>query len=175
MTAASTPAASENPSADHELSAARGLHRLLASGQYFKSQRALELQLGPSDIAVMGHLFFEGAQAPGQLSAWMGVTSGTMTALLNRVEKAGFLRRKPNPEDRRGQVISLTPAGRHAMQWFYEQFEEIIDEALTGLSPGEVQQFHTGLNLLAGSLCAHAGHPTSQDDVSPSTGSLRRQ
>jgi DNA-binding MarR family transcriptional regulator len=145
------------------LGAARGLHRLLTSSQYFKAQRALELQLGPSDIAVMGHLFFEGAQAPGQLSAWMGVTSGTMTALLNRVEKAGFLRRQPNPEDRRGQVITLTPAGRHAMEWFYEQFEEIISEALADLSQPEIQQFHTALNTLAGSLCTHAGHPDSQD------------
>lgn len=173
MGAESASDATRNRAGDSELNAARGVHRLLSSGQYFKARRGSELGLGPSDLAAMGHLYFEGPQAPGELSAWMGVTSGTMTALLRRVEKAGFLRRDPNPQDRRGVVVSLSPAGSHAMQWFYEQLEEIIGESLTGLSEHEVQQVHTAVDRLAGSLCARAGHPASADRTAARSGARR--
>ncbi|GGG69041.1 hypothetical protein GCM10011374_36840 [Kocuria dechangensis] len=137
---------------------ARGLRTLLISGQHFRGRRAEELQLGSSDLEALGHLYHEGSLAPGRLSALMGVTSGTMTALLDRVEKAGFLRREPNPQDRRGRLIVLTPAGQHAMHWLYDQFEDVIRHALAGVPDLDVEQFHAVLELLAGSLDA-GNHP----------------
>jgi DNA-binding MarR family transcriptional regulator len=48
------------------------------------------------------------------------VTSGAMTARLDRLEKAGLVARAPHPEDRRGILVQLTGKGR-----------ELIDEAVT--------------------------------------------
>jgi DNA-binding MarR family transcriptional regulator len=48
------------------------------------------------------------------------VTSGAMTARLDRLEKAGLIARAPHPEDRRGVLVRLTDKGR-----------ELIDEAVT--------------------------------------------
>lgn len=48
---------------------------------------------------------------PSALIAWTMVTSGTMTNRLDRLEAAGLIARGPNPEDGRGQVVRLTPAG----------------------------------------------------------------
>jgi DNA-binding MarR family transcriptional regulator len=48
------------------------------------------------------------------------VTSGAMTARLDRLEKAGLIARAPQPEDRRGILVRLTAKGR-----------ELIDEAVT--------------------------------------------
>lgn len=109
---------------------AKGLRRLISSGESFQSLRARELQLGSNDLMALDHLFSRGPMAPKDLSALMGVTSGTMTALLDRVEKAGFLKREPHPEDRRGLIIHLTPAGEHAMQWLLEQFETAVRGSL---------------------------------------------
>jgi len=37
----------------------------------------------------------------------LGLTSGSGTALLDRLEKAGYIRRLPNPDDRRGILVEL--------------------------------------------------------------------
>jgi DNA-binding MarR family transcriptional regulator len=50
--------------------------------------------------------------SPSQLSHWLFVTSGTMTGRLDRLERRGLIRRVPNPDDRRGMDVELTPEGR---------------------------------------------------------------
>jgi DNA-binding MarR family transcriptional regulator len=40
------------------------------------------------------------------------ISSGGMTARLDRLERAGFIERRPDPGDRRGKLIALTDAGR---------------------------------------------------------------
>lgn len=51
------------------------------------------------------------ALSPGDLLATMMITSGTMTHRLDQLEKAGLVARRPNPDDGRSVIISLTPAG----------------------------------------------------------------
>ncbi|RBQ16827.1 MarR family transcriptional regulator [Spongiactinospora rosea] len=50
--------------------------------------------------------------SPGALLRATLVTSGTMTNRIDRLAAAGLVRRRPDPEDRRGVLVSLTPAGR---------------------------------------------------------------
>ena len=52
------------------------------------------------------------ALSPGQLGAQTLVTSGTMTNRIDRLEKRGFVRREPDPIDRRGVRVVLTESGR---------------------------------------------------------------
>ncbi len=136
---------------------AMGLRRLIVSGQHFRNLRARELHLGSSDLVALGHLHNDGSMAPKELSALMGVTSGTMTALLDRVEKAGFLKREHNPEDRRSLLIHLTPAGQHAMQWLHEQFDAAIRDSLTRVPELAIDGLNIVLDELSNSLDARAG------------------
>ena len=55
-------------------------------------------------------------RSPGQLGRRLELTSGAMTARLDRLEEAGLVRRRPDPEDRRGLKIELTDAGRRKYQ-----------------------------------------------------------
>jgi DNA-binding MarR family transcriptional regulator len=52
--------------------------------------------------------------APGSLAADLELSSGAMTSRLDRLEEAGYVRRLPDPDDRRGIVIELTEEGREA-------------------------------------------------------------
>src|SRR5689334_18087707 len=83
---------------------------LSVSGVHFSHVLARQLRLAPSDLTAIGHLYTDGPMTPRELATRMEMTSGTMTALLDRVEKAGFLSRQSNPNDRRSLLISVTPA-----------------------------------------------------------------
>jgi DNA-binding MarR family transcriptional regulator len=50
--------------------------------------------------------------SPGQLVAQTLVTSGTMTNRVDRLAARGLVSRGPDPKDRRGVKVTLTPAGR---------------------------------------------------------------
>lgn len=51
------------------------------------------------------------ALTPGQLIRQTLVTSGTMTNRVDRLERAGLVTRAPDPSDRRGTLVRLTPQG----------------------------------------------------------------
>jgi DNA-binding MarR family transcriptional regulator len=57
--------------------------------------------------------------SPGRLTSALMLTSGGMTSRLDRLERAGLVARRPDPEDRRALLVTLTPAGR-----------DLIDEAV---------------------------------------------
>ncbi|MET9252463.1 MarR family transcriptional regulator [Streptomyces sp. NPDC003717] len=57
--------------------------------------------------------------SPRQLSGTLMLTTGGMTGRLDKLERAGLLRRSPDPHDRRGLQVTLTDRGR-----------ELIDEAV---------------------------------------------
>src|SRR5690348_16740149 len=50
--------------------------------------------------------------SPGALLRTTLVTSGTMTNRVDRLEQAGLVRRRPDPEDKRGVLVTLTAAGQ---------------------------------------------------------------
>ena len=50
--------------------------------------------------------------SPGALLRTTLATSGTMTNRIDRLEQAGLVRRAPDPQDKRGVLVVLTPAGR---------------------------------------------------------------
>jgi DNA-binding MarR family transcriptional regulator len=52
-----------------------------------------------------------------ELAEKMGITTGTLTVMVDRLERDGLVARQPHPTDRRSYVIVLTELGR-------EQFEE---------------------------------------------------
>jgi DNA-binding MarR family transcriptional regulator len=53
--------------------------------------------------------------SPGQLVTETLVTSGTMTNRVDRLAARGFVERRPDPVDRRGVIVRLTPSGMAAV------------------------------------------------------------
>jgi DNA-binding MarR family transcriptional regulator len=129
-----------------------GLRHLLLAGERFRNNYAKELGLGSSDLVALGHVYNHGPTAPRELGAAMGMTSGTVTALLDRIEKAGFVVRSSNPEDRRSLLINVTPAGRHAMEWVYEQFDAALEQCLATTPGLPTDQLATMLEHLSQAL-----------------------
>ena len=69
------------------------------------------------------------AMNPTSLYKSVLLTSGAMTARLDRAEKAGFIARSQDPNDRRGTIVSLTNAGKkvadEAIALYFKRLEKI--------------------------------------------------
>lgn len=66
---------------------------------------------------------------PTLLAQGLGLTSGTVTALTDRLECAGLIVRRPHPTDRRSLVLELSPAGEAVREWIYGTYLQAIRQA----------------------------------------------
>lgn len=63
---------------------------------------------------VLGNLWGRGACTMTDLKEELGVTTGAVTGLVDRLERLGLVTRVPSQADRRVTLLELTPAGREA-------------------------------------------------------------
>ena len=67
------------------------------------------LGLGPTDHKCLDLLRGRGPMTGSALAGITGLTSGAITGVVARLERAGYLRRDPDPHDRRQQILSPVP------------------------------------------------------------------
>ena len=111
-------------------------------------EAAEEHNLSPT--AKMALAVIEGAGTPLEPSAIaerLLITSGSMTSMLDTLEKRGFVRRLPHPDDRRKLLIEITDAGvavvDELLPSIHQRERVVMDDAL---SPAEQTEL---LSLLA--------------------------
>ena len=78
-----------------------------------------EFNLDWAEYKLLGLLTREGEvyrSSPGKLARIMELSSGAMTNRLDRLEQAGLVRRMPDPDDRRGILVELTPEGKRVYE-----------------------------------------------------------
>lgn len=70
--------------------------------------------MGENDLLALRYLIRAQQQgkdvAPKELAQYLGISSASITALLDRLERSGHVRREPSPFDRRGLIVVPTPA-----------------------------------------------------------------
>ena len=98
------------------------------------------------------------------LSRNLMVTGGNVTGLTDELEKAGFVAREAQPEDRRSFVIALTPKGRKAFERMATVHESWVIELLGGMPDQSKQQLYELLGQMRGVLAAR-GTTTETDPV----------
>jgi DNA-binding MarR family transcriptional regulator len=96
--------------------------------------------LQPWEFDVLSALRRQGAPyqlSPGALLRATLVTSGTMTNRIDRLADAGLVSRHPDPQDKRGVVVTLTARGRAVADAALEDLLRSERELLTGLDAAE--------------------------------------
>lgn len=86
---------------------------------------AAGLKLNLSDVAALEHLSVNraGGLSPGELGRRLRLSTGAVTALVDRLERAGYVTRQPHSHDRRQITLKLTAAGERTGQ---EKLEPIL-------------------------------------------------
>ena len=78
------------------------------SSVLFKNAISRRLGLNATDAECLSLLSIKGSSTPKELARYTGLTTGSTTAMLDRLEKIGYIKRTPNPQDRRGVIIEIT-------------------------------------------------------------------
>ncbi|WP_405567018.1 MarR family transcriptional regulator [Streptomyces phaeochromogenes] len=138
-------------------------------GRVFRLSRAMgdrmektyaRLGISRGEFDVLATLRRSGAPyalSPRQLSATLMLTTGGMTGRLDKLERAGFLRRSPDPHDRRALQVTLTDKGLTLVDEAVGAGLAVQTEALSSLDEEQADQLADLLRqLLAGT------GPTSQ-------------
>jgi len=73
-----------------------------------------------------------GPATAGQLAAHTGLTSGAITGIVDRLVRAGYARRQPNPADRRSVIVSRVPST--SLDQIRPEVFEPLGQAITELS-----------------------------------------
>jgi MarR family transcriptional regulator, 2-MHQ and catechol-resistance regulon repressor len=90
-----------------------------------------------SDFGALELLLHKGPQPVNALGRRLLLTSGSMTAAVDRLERRGLVGRRPDPLDRRARVVFLTPSGRSLIRKAFERHAADMEEAAAGLTPAE--------------------------------------
>ena len=92
--------------------------------------------------------------SPGNLLRATLVTSGTMTNRVDRLEEAGLVRRRPDPQDKRGVLVTLTSAGQSRVDAALADLLAAEQDLLAGLPEASRHNLADLLRILLAPLDA---------------------
>lgn len=117
--------------------------------------RAIERRLASGSAGPMP-VFFAladgGTMSQSALARWASVEQPTMANTLNRMERDGLIARKPDPEDGRSALISLTKLGRQRAGEALASAQEVNALALAGFKTAERDALFDMLHRVADNL-----------------------
>ncbi len=120
--------------------------------RYEQYARAEELGLTRTQCSVLAHLARQEGVNQTTLAQSLDIEPITLVRLLDRLEEAGFIQRKPDPQDRRAYVLELTPKARPMLERIYDLAAKVYEEAQAGLSKAETAQLLTLLHRTKANL-----------------------
>jgi MarR family transcriptional regulator, 2-MHQ and catechol-resistance regulon repressor len=95
------------------------------------------LGLGFSDFAVLEVLLHKGPTPVNTIGELVHLTSGSITAAIDRLEQKSLVERCTDPSDRRARVVHLTEAGRKLIECAFQDHAVAIEAATSGLTAAE--------------------------------------
>ena len=93
--------------------------------------------LSITEFSVLEVLYYKGKQNIHQIAQRVLISSGSMTYVIDKLEKKGFLERSACPDDRRAIHVSLTDKGNEWMDKVMPEHQELIDDMFRSLNAEE--------------------------------------
>lgn len=146
----------------------REVRKFIAGVILFNLKVAEDLGANGTDLQCLHVLDLQGHATPGELVKWTRLTTGGVTVVLDRLEKAGYVRREPNPADRRSSIVRLVPARMREFQHIYRSHSELLASVLAEYDRQELELI---LDFFSKTNSRSSG-PLSRQ--APETGDLRR-
>ena len=119
---------------------ATGIHLWLVLWKAYEAVRRhaerhiRSLGLGFSDFAVLEVLLHKGPAPVNTIGELVHLTSGSITAAIDRLERKSLVERCTHPSDRRARVVHLTEAGRKLIECAFRDHVAAMEAAASGLT-----------------------------------------
>jgi len=97
----------------------------------------LRHNLSVSEFGVLEMLWHKGPQPLGEIADRILLTTGSVTYVIDQLQKQGLVERRPCPKDRRVIFAGLTQAGRQRIESIFPEHARRIVRAVSGLTPEE--------------------------------------
>jgi DNA-binding MarR family transcriptional regulator len=99
---------------------------------------ARRLGAPPVEFKAMDHLHEAGQLTPGQLADRLGLTSGAVTALLDRLERLGWAQRERHPSDRRSVIVKRAfPEAESEAMAIYDELLHRLERVAARMTAAE--------------------------------------
>jgi DNA-binding MarR family transcriptional regulator len=113
------------------------LRRFGLENDRFDAIVARRLGAPPAEFKAMDHLHEAGELTPGQLADRLALTTGAVTALVDRLERLGWVSREPHPADRRSVIVRRAGEGDSEAVELYEPFGRALGAAARRMTPAQ--------------------------------------
>jgi DNA-binding MarR family transcriptional regulator len=133
------------------------------------------LRLDRAAVALLRQIADADPLRPSELAMRLGVEASHVTRQVQQLEKAGYVTRVPDPDDRRAQRIQLTSTGREAVGRIREISSRGMQLALAEWSPKELGQLATLFHGMVDDFLSHAFEDEDDDKDGPGAGETPHQ
>jgi DNA-binding MarR family transcriptional regulator len=124
------------------------LHKASRQISVYLETHTRELGVSPVEGHLLSYLRSYTPAAIGELVRVFGIKQSTLTSMLDRLEKDGFLRREINRDDRRSFLIHISDAGLELAESLNKCLETLEDEIRKRASPRDVKGFHAVMSAV---------------------------
>ncbi|MGY3615727.1 DNA-binding MarR family transcriptional regulator [Bradyrhizobium sp. USDA 10063] len=115
------------------------MRRSSAQGVLYGQAVANVAGISGSDLECLDFLILEGRVTAGRLAEVTGLTTGAITGVVDRLEKAGFVRRERDEIDRRKVFIVTVPENTARIGRYYVPMQEAMHRLWSTYSEAELQ------------------------------------
>lgn len=115
------------------------MRRSSAQGVLYGQTVANVAGIANSDLECMDILYLEGRVTAGRLAEVTGLTTGAITGVVDRLEKAGLVRRERDETDRRKVFIAVVPDAAMKIGQFYVPMQQAMEKVFGGYSDEELR------------------------------------
>jgi DNA-binding MarR family transcriptional regulator len=130
----------------------------------FDEAACRKLQIGRSDLRALNELE-AGPLAAATLADRLALSRAAVTALVDRLERAGYVERSQDPDDRRSVKVSLLPATWRAFAGVYRPLGVRVLAATADLTDDELHAVFTALASIAGAFAAQGARMGEGSDA----------
>ncbi|MGW3730602.1 MarR family winged helix-turn-helix transcriptional regulator [Streptomyces sp. NPDC000851] len=124
--------------------------------QHDRLMALAEVPLDRAAVALLRQVADSEPMRPGELANRLGVEASHVTRTVQQLQKAGYVTRVPDPDDRRAQRIELTETGRQAIERIRDVGARGMQLALADWSPEELRQLATLFHRMVDDFLAAA-------------------
>jgi DNA-binding MarR family transcriptional regulator len=97
------------------------------------------LGINVTDMKCLDIIVMKGSASPSQLAQLTGLSTGSATAMIDRLEKRRLIKRGPNPEDRRGTTVVLTAEAAQRLPRLFASMAKAMEALVSSYSESELE------------------------------------